>query len=462
MPIPWAGRRRARPHRLTFGRRARPHTESRRAQINDFVVRSEEVRAYAERLNDEPSGLSLSERVAGRFWYHTIDLPGGLTTAGMFDHRKLVPHYGIPADLTGKRVLDIGVWDGFWSFEFERRGAEVVALDVEKMSDTDLPAGQREALERSGYDYRFGDGFELAREALGSRVTKVIGNIYDLDPDVLGTFDLVHVGDVLLHLESPTVALRQVRRVTRGEAMLVLAYHRKLKKKVVEYLGGWGNATWWIPSLDATAQMVRDAGFVDIKLHKTYRLDEAGGTTGHWRAIYFAKPPEAGMDAGDEQKSRRLITRSRLHSVARAGAVAAVAIAAIFGTRSLMDRGTPQPRASSQSTSGNLDEASRVLNTGVETAPTDESAPQVDLASGSEDVDERALAITVDRTLVDSGRPQVYGTQHRCEEGDLVPATPIEEPDEVDALRAEAGLPPLEQSVAEASAEKDPCPDAGN
>ena len=465
MPIPWAGRRRAGPSRLIFGRAARVRTKSRTNEIEDFSTRNVELRQYAARLEEEPQGRPLDERVASRFWYHTIDLPGGVTTGGMFDHRALVPHYGIPEDLTGQRVLDIGVWDGFWAFEFERRGAEVVALDVEKMSDTDLPAGQREALKRSGFDYLFGDGFELAREALGSRVVKVAGNIYDLDPEVLGTFDLVHVGDVLLHLESPTAALRQVRRVTRGQALLVLAYNRKLRKKVVEYLGGWGNATWWIPSLDTSAQMVIDAGFADVKLHQTYRLDEASGAAGHWRAIYLAKPPKAGMNAGREHEARRFITRNRLRSLARVGAVAAVAISAVIGTRLLIDRDVRQPPASTQaSPSSNVGETERpsTLNTGVELAATNESPSPLDLSAGIRDVDERALAITVDRALVESGRAQVYGTQHRCENGGVVPSAPIDEPGEVDALRADVGFPPLDETVDDLSEQNHPCPDAGN
>ena len=36
----------------------------------------------------------------------------------------------LPADLSGQSVLDIGAWDGFFSFESERRGANrVLAVD---------------------------------------------------------------------------------------------------------------------------------------------------------------------------------------------------------------------------------------------------------------------------------------------------------------------------------------------
>ena len=79
------------------------------------------------------------DSVAAAPWYHTIELPGGLVTNGVYDHRPLVPHYGLPENLSGRRALDVGTADGFWAFELERRGAEVTALDVERLSELDLP-----------------------------------------------------------------------------------------------------------------------------------------------------------------------------------------------------------------------------------------------------------------------------------------------------------------------------------
>ena len=63
-------------------------------------------------------------------WFHTIDLGGGLMTPGKDPSGKKLATLGFPADLTGKTVLDIGAWDGFFSFEAERRGASrVLATD---------------------------------------------------------------------------------------------------------------------------------------------------------------------------------------------------------------------------------------------------------------------------------------------------------------------------------------------
>jgi 2-polyprenyl-3-methyl-5-hydroxy-6-metoxy-1,4-benzoquinol methylase len=65
-------------------------------------------------------------------WWHSFELPGGRRIDGAVDLAALklrLAQFPIPADLRGKRVLDIGAWDGWYSFEMERRGAEVMAID---------------------------------------------------------------------------------------------------------------------------------------------------------------------------------------------------------------------------------------------------------------------------------------------------------------------------------------------
>ena len=64
------------------------------------------------------------------FWGHSIDLGQGITTPGrVMNNLSTVKKLQLPDDLSGKRVLDIGAWDGFYSFECEKKGAEVVAID---------------------------------------------------------------------------------------------------------------------------------------------------------------------------------------------------------------------------------------------------------------------------------------------------------------------------------------------
>ncbi len=63
----------------------------------------------------------------------------------MFDLRPYVDRYGLPADLSGLRVLDVGTFEGFWAFELERRGASVTALDVDRIQQLDWPPRLRPA-----------------------------------------------------------------------------------------------------------------------------------------------------------------------------------------------------------------------------------------------------------------------------------------------------------------------------
>src|SRR6478735_2746123 len=73
-------------------------------------------------------------------WFHNLHLPGGVQTlpdsfiGGDFPRFKwleIAPH--LPQDLSGWRVLDVGCNAGFYSFELARRGASVLAIDVEEL-----------------------------------------------------------------------------------------------------------------------------------------------------------------------------------------------------------------------------------------------------------------------------------------------------------------------------------------
>lgn len=227
-------------------------------------------------------------------WYHTIELTHGVITPGYFDHRPLVPHYGIPSDLRGARALDVGTADGFWAFELERRGAEVTALDIDTTTDIDLPPRAREQARAQGLVDRMGAGFELAHRTLGSRVQRVAGSIYDADPSRLGCFDLVHAGDILVHLRDPLRALDRICSLTTGQAILSDVFDPTFDgagdNGLVRYLGGWVTAGWWVPSLNTLVQMVADAGFSKVEVLTTYSLLPRGARKGPWRAVLKAQP----------------------------------------------------------------------------------------------------------------------------------------------------------------------------
>jgi tRNA (mo5U34)-methyltransferase len=229
----------------------------------------------------------LPDSVTAVEWYHTIDLGGGVVTPGVFDHRPLLASYRLPDRMDGLRVLDVATWDGFWAFEFERRGAkEVVALDIPSHGDVDLsPAVRRQRMAVEGGEMlrrKTGRGFEIARERLGSSVVRRTLSVYDLSPEAVGTFDVVHVGDLLLHLKYPLRALERTLSVTSGYAIISEAYVPELdalgKERLARYLGGEKDATWWEFSLDVLQRMILDAGFERIELVNTFPF---GGLFNH-------------------------------------------------------------------------------------------------------------------------------------------------------------------------------------
>ncbi len=156
---------------------------------------------------DERHSPELRETVTSRTWFHTIDLGDGLITPGQKDTPAEVAHLHLPADLSGRTVLDIGAYDGFYSFEAERRGARrVVAAD-------------HWAWNWPGADAR--GNFELAHGALGSSVETRDIPVEEISPEALGsTFDVVLFLGVLYHAPDPLGYLRCVRSVTSGVAII--------------------------------------------------------------------------------------------------------------------------------------------------------------------------------------------------------------------------------------------------
>jgi tRNA (mo5U34)-methyltransferase len=224
------------------------------------------------------------EEIAQREWYHTLELAPGVHTPGYFDHRPLLGKLPIPSSLDGQRCLDIGTFDGFWAFELERRGAaEVVAADILDPLAWDWPAGAHplaiEALERRK---EAGRGFQIAAEALGSRVQKIEASVYELDPAVHGEFDFVFMGSLLLHLRDPIRALERVHSVCRGLFLTMDAIDVLLTLlhplRPIYFLEGTARPWWWKPNLRGYRQMVVSAGFDVVEGPKPFLIPPGSET----------------------------------------------------------------------------------------------------------------------------------------------------------------------------------------
>lgn len=263
------------------------------------------------------------------FWWHSIDLGAGVTTPGRKSAAWLAQELAslqLP-DLRGKSVLDIGAWDGYYSFATERMGARrVLALDhyvwsldrerakayharYANADEAAPPIEQTDAWQPQTLPGK--RGFDTARAALDSRVEEYVGDFMTADAAALGRFDVVLFLGVLYHMENPLAALRQLAALT-GEvaiiethAVAVPAYeHRALCEfyPAGELDGDVSN--WWGPNLAALRALCLAAGFrrVEIKqgpprksaLHESLRRLQlfASGKrqrrTRHYRAIVHA------------------------------------------------------------------------------------------------------------------------------------------------------------------------------
>jgi tRNA (mo5U34)-methyltransferase len=181
-------------------------------------------------------------------WYHPIEVRPGIVTPGANAARLVLETLDLPADCRGMRVLDLGTRDGFFAFELERRGAEVVAVDYMAMSDS---------------------GFAVAAELLGSRVTYLQRNLYELTAAELGTFDIVLFLGLLYHLPDPLGALRVVRNLTRQRMYLetlVLDFGREMDElPMMRFFAGssWaGDPTnYWGPNVRCVEEMLGETEF---------------------------------------------------------------------------------------------------------------------------------------------------------------------------------------------------------
>jgi tRNA (mo5U34)-methyltransferase len=212
-------------------------------------------------------------------WWHSIDVGDGVVTPGRKTpelHASELASFSLP-DLRGLSVLDVGAYDGFYSFLAEEQGADrVVALDV-------WPGGR--------------EGFDLAHRLRGSSVEAVQGDFTTMDLAALGTFNVVLFLGVLYHLEDPLGALFQLRQLDPG--VLVIETHAVVVPGLEErpmwelYPGSELNSdptNWWGPNARGVVDACRAAGFGSVSVMDV---------------------PEDGTDAGEGVTYYRLVAHAR-------------------------------------------------------------------------------------------------------------------------------------------------------
>lgn len=206
----------------------------------------------------------IKEQIASvPFWWHRIEVAPGIFTPGNDYTQTKKVWMRLPDDMSGKRVLDIGAYEGFFSFECERRGADVTAMDVKGPTDS---------------------GFSVAHKLLGSKVKHIRKTVYNLDPNEMEQFDIVLFLGVLYHLRHPLLALDRIHSVCKdllilesqvcdemfldeiGQSVSLNSFSPTLTKVPLAQFYPYDelnndSSNWWSPNVVALEKMIETSGF---------------------------------------------------------------------------------------------------------------------------------------------------------------------------------------------------------
>jgi tRNA (mo5U34)-methyltransferase len=281
-----------------------PLPESRDAPTDVLPCRPDMAPARAEYARlvqtfDEETRRRGYAHVNKYCWYHTVDLGNGLITPGDYDYRPSLPLFQFPTDMTGMNVLDVGSATGFFAFEFEKRGANVISVELPSIADWDILTGEKAQLLQDLMTFHqlssvaeedrvhLEGPFEFCRTMLNSRVKRCHSRADELTAAKLGisSFDLIFVGDVLLHTFSPLKVLDVLASLCRGT--LIIAQEMPNIGDgfpLMVYVGGdrrgGDSRSWWLINQECLQQILRRLGFKDVSVVGRH----SGVYRRHWEA----------------------------------------------------------------------------------------------------------------------------------------------------------------------------------
>lgn len=217
-------------------------------------------------------------------WYHTFDF--NRNVEGIVPHYDLntcIDKFLLPEDGKGKTFLDIGTANGFFSFEMERRGADVISFDLGLENDTDkipYPGSPNRIASAREYIKKLHKGYWYAHKHFNSKARVVYGSVMDM-PDWLETFDVVLLGSILQHLRDPLGAIIQVDRHVKDTIIICEAYY-KSRQPVIHFQANpeaktpqfW---TWWRMSPAFLVLALKTLGYVDIVVKGPFLLKHGAG-----------------------------------------------------------------------------------------------------------------------------------------------------------------------------------------
>jgi tRNA (mo5U34)-methyltransferase len=204
------------------------------------------------------SRTDVQESISRVKWFHRIDVGNGVITPGDDDSPAKLRRLHFPDNLSGKTFLDIGAWDGFFSFEAEKRGAARVLATDSFVWDGKVPGHSQE-------------GFLAAREQLNSKVEALRIEPLDISPATVGVFDVVLLSGVIYHMKHPWLLLERAASVTRELLIIETETDLNLTRRAAIAVFSRGEladdtTSWCAPNIPALRTMLHEVGFhrVDV------------------------------------------------------------------------------------------------------------------------------------------------------------------------------------------------------
>jgi hypothetical protein len=212
------------------------------------------------------------------YFYHTMDVPGVGLVTGEWDLRNGVDAYLGHESMAGRRVLELGTASGFLCFEMERRGASVIAYDLDPSGSWDIVPfaaldTRGNTAGRAAHIARINNGWRLCHAAFGSKARAVYGSVYAIPAD-LAPVDVCTFGAILTHLREPLRALESAAALhpqtiivteTERQRRFPLVPERRSVKRSPLFLPNAALAapfeTWWSFSPESVTNLLGIVGY---------------------------------------------------------------------------------------------------------------------------------------------------------------------------------------------------------
>lgn len=207
---------------------------------------------------------TIVDQVGALRWAHSIDLGDGIVTPGFWPKNDFIDRAMARVDFRDKKVLDVGCWDGLWSFEAEKCGArEVYATDT---------VSQR--------PWRDQPTVALAQRILRSRIRHYPDlPVYDLPRLGVRDFDIALCFGVYYHLKDPLLAFTRLRQVLKTGGLLLVEgevindqrdcyarFHYRQHHRQ-------DPSNWWVPTIACLRSWI-ECSFFEIEWQQV-RSDDA-------------------------------------------------------------------------------------------------------------------------------------------------------------------------------------------